>query len=41
MITRKRNSPKPKIVINGREVTFKKSIKYLGVWIDDKLRFDD
>lgn len=37
--TRRRKLPPPRIAINGFEVPFKRSIRYLGVHVDDKLRF--
>jgi Reverse transcriptase (RNA-dependent DNA polymerase)/Endonuclease-reverse transcriptase len=37
--TRRRKISPPSLKIDGQEITYKKSIRYLGVEIDDKLRF--
>jgi Reverse transcriptase (RNA-dependent DNA polymerase) len=39
LFTRKRALPKPTLKIEDFEIPFKRSLKYLGVHLDDKLRF--
>jgi hypothetical protein len=40
LITRKQNFTEPKIIMNRIEIKLEKSIKYLGVIIDNKLNFN-
>jgi len=39
MITRRRSQYSPRVTI--KQITFKRFIEYLGVWVDDKLHFGD